>query len=57
MAVKVNLYLDERKIETGGKAPVKLRLYMSRTDIRHYHTGRYLLSEQFDESYLTTKRP
>ncbi len=55
MAVKVNLYLDERKIEKGEKAPVKLRLYMSRTDIRHYHTGRYLLAEQFDESYLATK--
>lgn len=33
MAVKVNLYLDERKIKTGEKAPVKLRLYISRTDI------------------------
>ena len=47
MAVKVNLYLDERRIETGEKAPVKLRLYISRTDIRHYHTNRYLTGEQF----------
>src|ERR1700744_475753 len=55
MAVKVNLYLDERKIEKGEKAPVKLRLYISRTDIRHYHTNRYLTAEQFGESYLATK--
>eukprot|EP01037_Dinobryon_pediforme_P018687 gene18687-18987_t len=55
MAVKVNLYLDERKIETGEKAPVKLRLYISRTDIRHYHTNRYLTGEQFNESYLAAK--
>jgi len=55
MAVKVNLYLDDRKIETGEKAPVKLRLYISRTDIRHYHTNRYLTFSQFEESYLATK--
>jgi integrase/recombinase XerD len=55
MAVKVNLYLDERKIETGEKAPIKLRLYISRTDVRHYHTGMYLTNEQFEQSYLATK--
>lgn len=55
MAIKVNLYLDERKIETGENAPVKLRLYISRTDIRHYHTNRYLTAEQFDQSYLAKK--
>ncbi len=55
MSVKVNLYLDDRKIETGEKAPVKLRLYISRTDIRHYHTNRYLTFSQFEESYLATK--
>jgi len=55
MAVKVNLYLDERKVETGEKAPVKLRLYISRTDIRHYHTGMYLTLEQFEQTYLASK--
>jgi integrase/recombinase XerD len=55
MAVKVNLYLDERKIETGEKAPVKLRLYIARTDVRHYHTNMYLTFEQFEQSYLATK--
>ncbi len=55
MAVKVSLYLDKRKIEEGEKAPLKLPLYISRTDIRHYHTNRYITVEQFNESYLTDK--
>ena len=55
MAIKVNLYLDERKVGDGEKAPVKLRLYISRTDIRHYHTDRYLTADQFNESYRTEK--
>lgn len=55
MAVKVSLYLDERKIEVGEKAPIKLRLYISRTDIRHYSTGVYLTNDQFENSYLAKK--
>ncbi|MET3979018.1 integrase/recombinase XerD [Mucilaginibacter sp. UYP25] len=55
MAVKVNLYLDERKVETGKKAPVKIRLYISRTDIRHYPTDIHLTAQQFQQSYLTEK--
>lgn len=55
MAVKVSLYLDERKIEAGEKAPIKLRLYISRTDIRHYSTGVYLTCDQFENSYLAKK--
>lgn len=53
MAVKVNLYLDERKVETGKKAQLKIRLYISRTDIRHYPTDIHLTAQQFQQSYLT----
>lgn len=55
MAVKVSLYLDERKVEVGEKAPIKLRLYISRTNIRHYSTGVYLTNDQFENSYLAKK--
>jgi site-specific recombinase XerD len=56
MAVKISLYLDDRKkLDPKLNAAVKLRLYVARDEIKHYNTNIYLTSEQFEQSYLANK--
>lgn len=55
MKARITLYLDTRKVQTNAPAPVKLRVYLDRTQIRHFSTGEYLTEESFNKAYLSTK--
>jgi len=51
----VSLYLDDRKIEKSKPAPLKLRVYVNRENVRHFKTNFSLTKEAFEKSYQAAK--
>ena len=54
--IRVNLYLDNRRIKANGRYPLKLRLYCARVGKEKlYRTGHDLTEEGFNQGYLNQK--
>jgi integrase/recombinase XerD len=54
----ISLYLDDRKtrdIEPPVAAPLKLRVYISRANIKHCKTNISLTRSEFNDSYIAAK--